>query len=73
MTEINCAALKKQILLSGKREQFTLQEELCIRLYCLGTVSLTCEWILGIHDATAGEIADAYYNSLPAPLHRYLL
>lgn len=73
MTEINCAALKKQILLSGKREQFILQEELCIRLYCLGTVSLTCEWILGIHDATAGEIADAYYNSLPAPLHRYLL
>jgi len=73
MTEINCDALKKQILISGNKERLTLQEELCVRIYCLGTVSLTCEWLLGIHEATTEEIADIYFNSLPAPLHRYLI
>ncbi len=73
MTDINCAALRKQILLSLEKEALSLQEELCIRLYCLGTVNLTCEWILGLHQATPEEIADIYVNSLPAPLHHYLL
>lgn len=73
MTEINCEALTKQILMSGNKQQLTPHEELCIRLYCLGTVNLTCEWILGVFNATTEEIADVYFNSLPAPLHRYLL
>ncbi len=73
MTEISCDAVKKHVLASGNQEKLTRQEELYVRIYCLGTVSLTCEWILGIHDATVEEIAEAYLNSLPAPLHRYLL
>ncbi len=73
MTEISCDALKKHILASGNKEKLTRQEELYIRIYCLGTVCLTCEWILGMHEATTEEIADIYVNSLPAPLHRYLL
>ena len=73
MTEINCDALKKQILASGKKEKLTRQEELYVRIYCLGTACLTCEWILGVHEATTEEIAELYVNSLPAPLHRYLL
>jgi AcrR family transcriptional regulator len=73
MTEINCDALKEHILASGSNEKLTQQEELYIRTYCLGTVCLTCEWILGMHEATAEEIAEIYANSLPAPLHRYLL
>lgn len=73
MTEINCDALKKQILISGNKERLTLQEELCVRIYCLGTVNLTCEWLRGIHEATTEEIADIYFNSIPAPLHRYLI
>lgn len=73
MTEINCSALKKQILTSSRKEALTPQEELYIRIYCLGTVCLTCEWILGMHELKAEEIADLCVNSLPAPLHRYLL
>ena len=73
MTEINCNALKKQILILGNKETLTSQEELYVRIYCLGTVSLTCEWILGIHEATVEDIADIYFNSLPTPLHQYLL
>jgi len=73
MTEINCEAIKKIIQKSGKKETLTRQEELYVRFYCLGIVSLTCEWILGTFESTAEEIADIYINSLPAPLHRYLL
>lgn len=73
MTEISCDAVKKHILASGNPEKLTRQEELYVRIYCLGTVSLTCEWILGMHELKAEEIADLYVNSLPAPLHRYLL
>ena len=73
MTEISCDAVKKYILASGSKEKLTRQEELYVRTYCLGTVSLTCEWILGMHDAKPEEIADIYVNSLPVQLHRYLL
>ncbi len=73
MTEINCSALKNQILAAGKKESLTPQEELYVRIYCLGTVSLTCEWILGKHEAAPNEIAAIYENSLPIPLQKYLL
>ena len=43
-----------------------------VRLYCLGTVSLTCEWILGKYTATPEELAEVYRNALPAPLYPYL-
>ena len=73
MTEISYDAMKKHILVSGGKEKLTRQEELYVRTYCLGAVSLTCEWILGLHEATTGEIADVYVHSLPAPLRYYLL
>ncbi len=72
MTEISCDAVKKHILASGNKEKLTGQEELFVRTYCLGTVNLTCEWILGMHDAKPEEIADIYVSSLPVPLYRYL-
>ena len=73
MIEINCDALKKHIISSGKTEKLTAKEELYIRLYCLGTVSITCEWILGKHHATPAEMAEIYENSLPEPLKQYLI
>ncbi|MCR5775385.1 MAG: TetR/AcrR family transcriptional regulator [Lachnospiraceae bacterium] len=73
MTEINCDALRRQILSSCNKEKLSSREESYIRIYCLGTVSLTCEWILGIHEATPEEMAEIYANSLPEPLHQYLL
>ncbi len=73
MTEINFAALKKQILLSDKTAELTAKEELLARIYCLGTVHLTCEWLLGMHDASPEDIAQLYEESLPAPLQRFLM
>ncbi len=72
MTEINCNALKKHILNTGGKSELDKNEELYIRVYCLGTVSLTCEWLLGLHEATPDEIADIYEQSIPAPLRPYL-
>ena len=47
-------------------------EELYVRIYCLGTVSLTCEWLLGRHHISPEEIAEIYEKSLPEPLWHYL-
>ena len=73
MTEINCDALKRYIISSARKERLTGKEELYVRLYCLGTVNITCEWILGKHDATPVEMAEIYENALPEPLKQYLI
>lgn len=68
MTEINYDAFRKYLLASLGEETLRQETEMYIRIYCLGTVSLTCEWILGRYDATPEEIAEIYRNSLPQPL-----
>ena len=73
MTEINFDALKQHILTASGKETLTPKEELLVRTYCLGTVCLTCEWILGKHAATPEEIAELYESSLPEPLKQYLI
>ena len=73
MVAINQRALTGHILSVSGLAALSPQTELLVRLYCLGTVSLTCEWILGQHSATAEELAGAYEQALPAPLHPYLL
>jgi len=73
MTDINFAALKGHILAAGGKSGLDAKEELYVRIYCLGTVTLTCEWLLGKHKVTPEEIADIYENSLPGPLRQYLL
>ena len=73
MADINFKVLKDYILTSSGKSALDQREELYVRIYCLGTVSLTCEWILGMHIASPEEIADIYENSIPEPLRRYLL
>lgn len=73
MTEINYKALKKHILEASGKSELDRPTDMYIRIYCLGTVSLTCEWILGKYDCTPEELAEIYKNALPAPLHPYLI
>ena len=47
MTEINHDSLRDKILLSSGEEELEEITEMYLRAYCLGMVSLTCEWILG--------------------------
>jgi AcrR family transcriptional regulator len=72
MTDINFCALKKHILKNSGKSELDEKTEMYIRIYCLGTVNLTCEWILGKYKVTPEELAEIYEKSLPSPLYRYL-
>ena len=72
MTEINYNALKEQVLKSDRIREIDEKTDMYIRLYCQGTVALTCDWILGRYKASSTELAEVYENSLPEPLKEYL-
>lgn len=72
MTEINYNALKEHILKSDKISKLEEKTDMYVRLYCQGTVALTCDWILGRYKASPTEFAEVYENSLPEPLKQYL-
>lgn len=72
MTEINYEALKGYVLMSGKIDELDEKTDMYIRIYCLGTVNLTCEWILDKFHISSQELAEIYEKSLPEPLHKYL-
>lgn len=72
MTDINYQAAEELILsLSGEKSLDKISQ-MYVRIYALGTVCFTCEWILGNYKATPKELADIYENSLPKPLKKYL-
>ena len=73
MTEINYDALKKHILAVSGMDGLDEQTDMYVRVYCMGTVSLTCEWIFGRYKAAPEVLAEVFENSLPVPLHKYLL
>ena len=72
MTGINCDALRNYILKASGMSELDQTTEMYIRIYCLGTVNMTCEWILGKYDVTPEQLADIFEQSLPAPLHPWL-
>lgn len=73
MNEINYNALEKHILKVSGEEELSEATRMYIRAYCFGTVSLTCEWLLGKYEASAGELAEVFEKSLPEPLKPYLI
>ena len=72
MSETHYNSLEKCVIEASGSEHLDEKTKMCIRLYCLGTTCLTCEWILGKYKATPQELAEVYENSLPAPLREYL-
>lgn len=73
MVEINYDALKKHIQTRNAGKKIDEKTDMYIRIYCLGTVSLTCEWILGRYSVSPETLAEIYKNALPVPLEPYLL
>ena len=47
--------------------------EMYIRVYCMGTVYLSAEWILGQTAATLQEMAEVCENALPLPMRPLML
>ena len=60
-------------LVQSKLQQLDEKLDMVVRTYVYGTVSLTCEWVLGRYSATPGELAEVFELSLPLPLQPYLL
>ena len=72
MVEINYNYLKKRVEHNAQSKSLNEMTEMYIRLYCVGTVHLTCEWIMGKYNASKEELAQVFENSLPQPLYEYL-
>ncbi len=72
MTEINCDHLREMILKAAGAETLNEETEMYIRIYCLGTVHLTCEWILGCYSADKEVLCEVYQNAMPEPLMKYI-
>ena len=72
MNEINHDSLKERIQLASGLDELDEKTEMFIRGYCLGTVNLTCEWILGKYNVQKEDLVDIYEKALPEPMHQYL-
>ena len=73
MTDINSRSLGETIRSIAGQEALDDMTLLYIRLYCAGTVQISCEWILGRYPISVQQLAEVYEKALPAPLCPYLL
>ena len=73
MTQIHYERLRYLILKVAPENKLNEMTEMYIRVYCYGTVHLTCEWILGKYKVGIDELTQVYVDTLPEPLDRYLL
>lgn len=71
MTEIHFASLRKVFLRLKGAEELDAETEMYCRIYCLGTVLFSCEWILGKYTVSVEALAQVYENALPGALGRY--
>ena len=72
MSQINYMSLKQKIQTSAKVQTISTKTDMYIRLYCHGTVALTCDWLLGEIEADAQTLAEIYESTLPQQLRPYL-
>ncbi|MBR1780986.1 MAG: TetR family transcriptional regulator [Oscillospiraceae bacterium] len=72
MTQANCAHLRACVCAAAGTDSLEPLIERSIRIYCLGTVHLFSEWILGGFSATPEEMATVFEQALPDSLRPYL-
>lgn len=72
MQEVHFQRLKDIVEKASGSKPMDALTEMYIRLYILGTVQFTCEWILGKFEATARDLAMVFEQTLPPPLQKYL-
>ena len=73
MTEIHCQEASLYIRRRTGRTSLDAKMEMYIRVYCMGTVCLSAEWILGQTAATLQEMAEVCENALPLPMRPLML
>lgn len=72
MTEISYEALRKYVQDGLHDRGLDRKLDMYIRIYCLGTVNLICEWVLGRYRVPPETLAEICQNAVPAPLAPYL-
>ncbi len=72
MREIHCQIIKQAVEKASPGKPVDAMTEMYIRVYVLGAVQFTCEWILGKFEADPEKLAMVYEQTLPPPLQRRL-
>lgn len=72
MQEINYRCLTEIVQKTEGEHPIDKMTEMAIRLYILGTVQFTSEWILGKWEATAEELSMVYVQAFPEILRKYM-
>lgn len=73
ITDINQEAFTQHILKATGQKSLDEMTEMYVRMFCIGTASLTCECIEGRYRATPEQLGRIFEESLPDPLREYLL
>lgn len=72
MREIHCQIIRQAVEKASPGKPVDAMTEMYIRVYVLGAVQFTCEWILGKFEADPEKLAMVYEQTLPPPLQRRL-
>ena len=72
MQEVHFQRLKDIVEKASGGSSVDALTEMYIRLYVLGTVQFTCEWILDKLEATVEELTMVFMQTFPSPLQKYL-
>ena len=72
MAEIHIDGMKRIVLAACRQQELDIKTEMAIRIYCLGTVILSCEWILGGSVTPPETLKEVYEDALPRSLRPYL-
>ena len=72
MQEINYRRLMDVVQKAEGENAIDKMTEMCIRLYVLGSVQFTSEWLLGKWDVTAEELGIVYVQTFPEYLRKYM-
>lgn len=68
LIETNSRSLQQCILRLAGQTDLPQKTKLFVRLYCIGTARLCCEWLTGRFPAEAADMAEIWERSLPVPL-----
>lgn len=63
-TELNYRLLKKCVERGSGRPIDTITD-MCVWIYCAGSVCLTCDWVLEKYKASAEQLAETYEKAVP--------
>ncbi len=72
MSEIHYGILTDLLLNAAGKDETDPETAMLIRTYSLGTVAITCEWILGKFPVSSDVLNQVYEKSFPTALTAFI-